>query len=133
MFSFQTVSISCSDAVKQRNLARVKNINNFDASYIEYALFSLFRIDILNYIKNKAILAKEFHIQPSELDAMPVWEFEVFMNEINNAVKEENDRNKQDMDKAGYDKMQKMSDPKYIERMQKNAMPKMPSIKMPKY
>ena len=63
-----------------------------DNSYIESALFSLFKIDIINYIKVKSILAKEFHIQPSEIDKMPAWEYELFMREINTLVKEENDK-----------------------------------------
>ena len=106
----------------------------FDNSFIESAIFGLFRIDLINYIKVKSILAKEFHIQPSELDRMPAWEYELFMKEINNAVKEENERNQKEMDKAGYDKMQKMSNPKYAQQMSKQQMPKMPnmgSIKMP--
>ena len=105
-----------------------------DNSYLETAIFGLFKIDILNFIKVKSILAKEFHIQPSEIDAMPAWEYELFMKEINQAVKEDNERNKAEMDKAGYDKAQKMSDPKHFERMQKQSMPKMNynSFKMPK-
>lgn len=73
-------------------------------------------------------MAKEFHIQPSELEQMPAWEYELFMKEINAAVKEENDRNKQEMDKAGIDKAQKMSNPNNIAKMQKAATPKMPSM-----
>lgn len=106
-----------------------------DNSYLESAIFGLFRIDLINYIKVKSILAKEFHIQPSEIDRMPAWEYELFMKEINQAVKEENERNKAEMDKAGYDKAQKMSDPKYAKHMAQNQMPKMPnmnSFKIPK-
>lgn len=73
-------------------------------------------------------MAKEFHIQPSELEQMPAWEYELFMKEINAAVKEENDRNKQEMDKAGIDKAQKMSNPNVIAKMQKAATPKIPSM-----
>lgn len=86
----------------------------------------------MNFIKIKAILAKEFHIQPSELDRMPAWEYELFMKEINRAVKEENERNQKEMDKAGYDK--KMTDPKYFERMQNkyaSNMGSLGSFKMP--
>lgn len=106
-----------------------------DSTYIESAIFGLFRIDLINYIKVKSILAKEFHIQPSEIDMMPAWEYELFMKEINKAVKEENDRNQKEMDKSGFDKAQKMSDPSYVQRMQRQSMPKMQnigSIKMPK-
>lgn len=114
----------------------VRESKLLDNSYLETAIFGLFRIDILNFIKVKSILAKEFHIQPSEIDAMPAWEYELFMREINQAVKEENERNKAEMDKAGYDKAQKMSDPKYAQKMANSQMPKMPnmgSMKMPKF
>jgi hypothetical protein len=107
-----------------------------DNTYIESAIFGLFKIDISNYIKVKSLLAKEFHIQPSEIDAMPAWEYELFMREINQAVKEENERNKAEMDKAGYDKAQKMSDPRYAQKMTQNQMLKMPnmgSFKPPKF
>lgn len=62
---------------------------------------------------------------------MPAWEYELFIKEINKSVKEENERNQKEMDKAGYDKIHKMSDPKYLERMQKQSMPKMSDFKMP--
>ena len=88
----------------------------------------MFKIDILNYIKIKAILAKEFHIQPSEIDSMPAWEYELFTKEINNAVKEENERNKQEMDKSGVNDAKKMVDPKNAKRYQNSSMPKMPSM-----
>ena len=82
----------------------------------------------MNLIKIKAIFAKEFHIQPSEVDNMPVWEYELFTKELNELVKEENERNKQEMDKAGIKDAKKMSDPKNIQRMQSAAVPKVPSI-----
>ena len=135
-FSFQTESAHSSVLAKLRSLDQDKESKLLDNSYLETAIFSLFKIDILNFIKVKSILAKEFHIQPSEIDAMPAWEYELFTREINQAVKEENERNKAEMDKAGYDKAQKMSDPKYAQRMAQNQMPKMPnmgSFKPPKF
>lgn len=100
-----------------------------DNTYIESAIFGLFKIDISNYIKVKSLLAKEFHIQPSEIDKMPAWEYELFMKEINNAVKEENERNQTEMDKSDYSKI---TDSKYIERqqrsMERSAYKKMPSM-----
>ena len=54
------------------------------------------------------------------------------MKELNDIVKEENDKQKKEMDKAGVNDAKKMSDPRYIERMQQNAIPKMPEMpKMP--
>ena len=110
-----------------------------DTSYIEVNIFTLFKIDVANLIKIKAVLSKEFHIQPSEIDKMPAWEYELYVKEINDIVKEENERNKQEMDKAGLKDAQKASNPNNIQKMQSAAMPKMPSIsintggmKMPK-
>lgn len=60
---------------------------------------------------------------------MPAWEYEMFIRELNKIVKEENKRNQDEMDKAGYSKM---SDPKYFERMQNSSLSKMGSFKMPK-
>ena len=105
------------------------NSKLLDNSYIEFAIFGLFKIDILNFVKTKAILAKEFRIQPSEIDKMPAWEYELFMQEINALVKEENERNQKEMDKSGYNKM---NDPNYMKKMTNNQMPKMDnSFKMP--
>jgi hypothetical protein len=60
---------------------------------------------------------------------MPAWEYELFMKEINNAVKEENERNQTEMDKSDYSKI---ADSKYIERqqrsMERSAYQKMPSM-----
>jgi hypothetical protein len=68
---------------------------------------------------------------------MPAWEYELFMKELNNAVKEDNKRNEQEMNNSGYKDVQKMANVKNIERMQRNIKnPKMPqgmnNIQMPK-
>lgn len=109
-----------------------KSNNIIDTTYIETAIFSLFKIDVLNYIKTKAVLSKEFHIQPSEIDLMPAWEYEIFIQEINSLVKEENDKNKKEMDRAGYDKI---TDKNYMNKIANGKLPNMPtgtSFKMPK-
>lgn len=117
-----------SNSIKNSSLDK-DNLPALDNSYIESALFSLFKIDVINYIKVKSILAKEFHIQPSEIDKMPAWEYELFMQEINTLVKEENERNQKEMDKSGYNKM---NNPNYMKNMANNQMPKMDnSFKMP--
>lgn len=108
---------------QERNSDHVK----FDNTYIEYVIFSLFKLDIVNYIHVKAVLSKEFHIQPSEIDKMPAWEYELFMKELNTIVKEENDKNKSE------NEMNKFNNPNYIKQYQKNiqnniSTPKLPNI-----
>ena len=59
-----------------------------------YLTYKLFNIDLLNLIKVKALLSKQFSIAPSEVDKMAYWEYEYFMKEINDLVKEENETQK---------------------------------------
>lgn len=103
-----------------------------DSSYIDYAIYSLFFIDVINYIKAKASLAKNFHIQPSELDNMPAWEYSMFLKEINELVKEENEQQQKEMDKSGYKDMHKMTNPKYVKNMSNKYMGDFKPPKMPK-
>jgi hypothetical protein len=108
-------------------LVRNNKVKDIDSSFIEYSIFGLFTIDLHNYIYIKAILAKEFHIQPSELDKMPAWEYELFMHEINKAIKEENKRNQEEEDKFNVRDMRKMAEEKNFNKMRNDAMKNIPS------
>lgn len=101
----------------------------YNQSYIEYCIFALFRINVINLIQIKASLAKNFHIQPSEIDGMPMWEYELFIEEMNKQVKDENDRQQSEMDKYHVNDYMKSANPKNISKM---SQPKMPSFKPPK-
>lgn len=110
---------------KLRNSVVDKEV--FDNS-IEKAIFSLFRIDVINLIRNKVSLAKNFHIQPSELESMPMWEYELFMDELNNRIKEENKEQEEEAKKYDVEKYKNMA----------SKPPKLPNMntsqfKLPKY
>lgn len=91
-----------------------------DDTYIDKAIMKLFMIDIINLIQTKAVLLKNFRLQPSEVDAMPYWEYEYLLLAINKQVQDENDRQQAEMDKY-----------KINERM--NAIPTSPpKFEMPK-
>lgn len=103
-----------------------------------YAIIKLFIIDVANLVTIKATLAKNFHIQPSEIDTMPYWEYELFRDSINEQVKDENDRQKAEMDKYRINehmdnirsgKMQKMMSPKFSPQMPNLGAMKTPSFK----
>jgi hypothetical protein len=108
-------------------LVQNNRIKNIDGSFLEYSIFGLFTIDLHNFIYIKAILAKEFHIQPSELERMPVWEYEMFMQEINKAIKEDNKRNKEEEDKYNTNDMRKMTERRNIDKMTSDAYKKVPN------
>ena len=131
---FPDVSQHYSAAISHvRSLVQDNKPQLLDNSCIETAIFGLFRIDIINFIKVKALLAKEFHIQPSEIDLMPAWEYELFIREINAAVKEDNKRNESEMEKSDYKDISKSKSYKNAQKIQQNAMMNMPSMpSMPK-
>lgn len=131
MFNFQTVSPHYSEAINHVRSSVQDKVKTLDQTYIEVAIFGLFKIDVLNLIKVKVSLAKEFHIQPSEIELMPAWEYELFMKELNNAVKEDNKRNEQEMNNSGYKDVQKMANIKNIERMQRNMSKPMSMNRLP--
>lgn len=63
---------------------------------------------------------------------MPYWEFEMFINELNNQVKEENDQQQKEMDKYDIPDPKKMSDTsKFTKPYSKNmpSVPKIPSVR----
>lgn len=106
--------------------------NKIDNTCIEYAIFSLFRINLVENIKIKAALAKQFHIQPSELDKMYFWEYELFIMQINDLVKSENDQQKAEMDKYHVGEYMNMANPRNMQKMMNKGMnmPKMPNMDM---
>lgn len=105
----------------------------------EYAIIKLFIIDLSKLAELKATLAKNFHIQPSEIDKMVYWEYELFLQSMNDQVKEENERQKAEMDKYHINEhldsvrpsnIRKMTDPgRYSPSMPSFGSMKTPSFK----
>ena len=75
------------------------------------------KIDILNTIKLQASLTKEFHIQPSEMNNMPMWEFEIFVKQLNTLVEEQNDKQKKEMDQYHVKDYMNMTRPGNLQKM----------------
>ena len=127
MYSFPTVSkFSSRLNPKFRSL-----VLDDKATYFEEAVYHLFMVDPMDLISIKAQLCKAFSIQPSEIDKMAFWEFELFTKELERLVKDENEQQKSEMDKSGVKNAMKMTKPGAMQNMMKNSMPKMPDFKMP--
>lgn len=109
---------------KQRSLV-------LDNTHLERVIFNLFQIDIANLISNKVSLAKNFHIQPSEIDKMTMWEYEMFMKELNEVVKKENKDQQAEMDKYHIGDIQKMTNPNNMRKMANPPAPNFSNMKMP--
>lgn len=96
----------------------------------EHTIYILFKIDLLRLINNEVALCKNFHIQPSELERKPYWEYEYFIEAVNNNIKEENERAEEESSKYG-----NMNPGSMMKNLGKNmAMPKYssPTINIPK-
>lgn len=91
---------------------------DYNAQIIEFNIFKLFQIDLVNLIKNKVALSKNFNITPSEIDRMYYWEYEYFLEEVNNSIKAENEQSEKEKEKYGD------INPKSIMNSTKNSIPK---------
>lgn len=87
-------------------------------------------MDIIEHIKIKATLAKQFHIQPSEIDKMPYWEYMYFIEMINNMVKEENEAQEEQAKKYNIQgNMRSIKKSQNLQPPKTPTMPRIPSFK----
>ena len=79
-------------------------------------------------VRNKLFICKEWHIQPSEIDRMAYYEYELICEEIN-IVQKEHEKQQKEQEKQ-YAGMQKNMNPSSMMNAFKNNMPgmKMPSL-----
>lgn len=68
---------------------------------MEFALYSIWQVDIKSLVKNKLFISKEYHVQPSEIDRMVYFEYEYILEFINAEQKEIEKKNKEDEKKYG--------------------------------
>jgi hypothetical protein len=88
-------------------------------------VYLLFKVNIENLVRGKLVWSKEFNIQPSEIDRMPYWEYEMLREDIADYMKEKQKQNdQQEKEHSNYHSM--MKNPKLP-----NA-PKMPNFSIPK-
>jgi hypothetical protein len=106
---------------------------------MELSIYLLFKVDIANLVANKVVICKNFNIQPSELERMPFWEYELTFKECEKLAEEEKRRNEEannDQDSRGYQRQARDMMGKYGKNVPKPAampsMPIMPSFRIPK-
>lgn len=95
-----------------------------DNSFIETAIFALYRVNIIDHIRLLASLTKQFHIPPKSFDEMPYWEYEIYLKVLNDLVKEENDAQKSEMDKYHVSEYSKMTSPSNMRKVMNPSTPK---------
>lgn len=88
-------------------------------------LYGLYRINLENLVKNKIYISKEYHIQPSEVDKMQFFEYEIYLEQMNLIAKQQEEEQKKQQEKYG-DIQSAMNPSKMMNNMNRNM--KMPSF-----
>ena len=83
-------------------------------------------------VQNKLLIAKNYHIGPSEIDRLQYWEYEVYLEELNILEKRQQEENKKQQEDYSSIKNQ-FSSSTFSQQMKQfqnsnNMMPKMPSF-----
>tara|TARA_B110000037_G_scaffold19952_1_gene21373 strand:- start:1560 stop:1841 length:282 start_codon:yes stop_codon:yes gene_type:complete len=92
----------------------------------------LFQISLLNFFKIRVLLLEKLHLQPSELDLLPFYEYEYTLEIYNDLLKERNKQEQQNtkdtQDKYNMDGMKSQAQ----RNMGSYKTPSLPKMTMPK-
>ena len=97
---------------------------------MDQALYSLLRVNLRNLVKNELYICKEWHIQPSEINKLPFYEYEWILEYINEDHKEQEKRSKEEQKQ--YDSMKKGM-PNMNNIMKGYQQPTLPKVSLPKF
>lgn len=93
---------------------------------MESAVYSIYKVSVVNSVRNSLFICREYHIQPSEILRMPYWIYEEYLANIKDIQKKE-EKEQKDQDKRYNSMMPKMPS------MPKISAPAMPKISIPKF
>ena len=80
-------------------------------------------------VKNKLYICREYHIQPSEIDRLPYYEYEWMLEEIN-LIQKEQEKQQEEQNKE-YASMRNSMNPNSMMKNAASSMPNMSNMKMP--
>lgn len=81
-------------------------------------------------VKNKLIIARDYHIQPSEIDELVFFEYEYILEDITKEQKEAEKKNKEEQKQ--YSGQGKVPNYNQISSSLSRSMPSLPRITIPK-
>lgn len=90
------------------------------------AVYSIYKVSVVNSVRNSLFICREYHIQPSEILRMPYWIYEEYLANIKDIQKKE-EKEQKDQDKRYNSMIPKMPS------MPKMSAPSMPKISIPKF
>lgn len=108
--------------------------NNEQIIYDSYLklIYSTYRIDIEQLCKNLLYICKDYHIQPSEINKMPYYQYEIYLEEIKSIQKEQEKENENHQKQ--YDSMKGMNPNSMMNNISRNmGNMSMPKVNIPKF
>ena len=102
---------------------------NEQVIYDSYLLlvYAPFRIDTEQMMKNFLYICKDYHIQPSEINQMPYYQYEIYLEEIK-AIQKQQEKENEKQEKQQSQMMKGMNTNSMMNNINRN----MPSINIPK-
>lgn len=95
---------------------------------MESVLYSMWSIDARNLVQNKFIICREYHIQPSEIDRMYMYDYEYLLEDIKDYVKkQEKQREQEEKENQNKYRMPNTS------QMMSQASASIPKVSVPKF
>lgn len=95
---------------------------------MELSIYLLFKVNIENLVVNKVNICKNFYIQPSELERMPYWEYEMTLKECERIADEEKKRQEEENKAYGNSSSPRNYQNQVNRMMSHSNIPKMPSM-----
>lgn len=126
LYSKQKLNTASSD--QDNKLYDYKYKIDYNQPIMEFSIIKLFIVNLVQLIKNKVSLSKHFYIAPSEIDRMYYWEYEYMLDEVNNNIKEENERNEKENGKYGNMNPRSMMRDAGRYMPKSSSVPKIPSL-----
>lgn len=96
-------------------------------------IYATYRVSTEQIFKNQLYICKDYHIQPSEIDRMPYYEYELILEEIK-AIQKQQEKENESQEKQQSQMMKNMN-PNSMMNSMKGSIPNMsmPKVNIPKF
>lgn len=96
-------------------------------------IYATYRISTEQIFKNQLYICKDYHIQPSEIDRMPYYEYELILEEIN-AIQKQQEKENENQEKHQSQMMKNMNPNSMMNSMKGSiSNMSMPKVNIPKF
>jgi len=95
-------------------------------------IYAPFRVTSEQMFKNQLYICKDYHIQPSEIDRMPYYQYELLLEEIK-AIQKQQEKENEKQQKEQQQMSKNMNPNSMMNSMSRNMNMNMPKVNIPKF